>query len=188
MQTKQMLRTNMKSRLKEMTNKEKVELDDRILENLFTYDPYKEAETIGLTVAMKNEVNTKKVIEHSWSVGKKVAVPKCHPEDKSMTFRYLNSWDELETVYFGLKEPKPELTKACEPKNIQLLVIPGLLFDENGYRIGFGGGYYDRFLQQYENQTVSLAYSIQLVEKLPVEPFDLPVETLITDKKILRFT
>ncbi|MCA0986040.1 5-formyltetrahydrofolate cyclo-ligase [Guptibacillus algicola] len=188
MQTKHKWRTEMKDRLKELSEDEKSKYDHQLLEQLFTYEPYKSANTIGLTIAMKNEVDTRKIIEHAWSVGKKVAVPKCHPEDKTMTFRYLTSWNELETVYFGLQEPKPEVTEECSPEEIQLLIVPGLLFDERGYRIGFGGGYYDRFLQHYHNSTVSLAYDIQLVKELPVEPFDLPVGALITDKKILSFT
>ncbi|WP_377888490.1 5-formyltetrahydrofolate cyclo-ligase [Alkalihalobacillus sp. R86527] len=188
MQTKHRLRTEMKNRLKELSDGEKRKRDDQLLEQLFTYEPYKRANTIGLTIAMKKEVDTRKIIEHAWSAGKKVAVPKCEPKDKTMTFRYLRSWDELETVYFGLQEPKPELTEECTPEQIQLLIVPGLLFDERGYRIGFGGGYYDRFLQKYSNKTVSLAYGFQLVKEIPVEPFDLPVGALITDETIMSFS
>lgn len=175
----------MKSKLEELTESEKRSLDDRILNYLFTYDSYKSAKTIGLTIAMKNEVDTRKIIEHAWAQGKEVAVPKCNPEDKTMTFRYLTGWDEIETVYFGLKEPKPEVTKVCHPHEIELLIVPGLLFDKRGYRIGFGGGYYDRYLNQYPNKTVSLGYHFQLVEELPVESFDIPVQSLITDESII---
>lgn len=185
-QSKHEWRTNMKARLNEITAHDKETLDKEIVERLFTYEPYLKAETIGLTIAMKSEVDTKKIIESAWADGKKVAVPKCNPKSKQMTFYYLTGWDQLETVYFGLKEPKPEETFICHSHEIDLLVVPGLIFDHKGYRIGFGGGFYDRFLQKYPNETVSLAYEFQLVDSVPVESFDLPVQSIITNEQILN--
>ncbi len=184
-QSKHEWRTNMKARLNEITPNEKEKLDNEIKEQLFTYKHYLRSETIGLTIAMKNEVNTKSIIEAAWSEGKKVAVPKCDPKSKQMTFYYLTEWNQLETVYFGLKEPKPEETIICHTHEIDLLVVPGLIFDQKGYRIGFGGGFYDRFLQNYPNATVSLAYEFQLVDSVPVESFDIPVQAIITNEQLL---
>ncbi len=186
MQSKHEWRTNMKIKLKEITAADKVNLDQQILDRLYTYKPYTNAETIGLTVAMKGEINTKEIIERAWSEGKRVAVPKCNPKTKQMTFYYLTEWDQLEIVYFGLEEPRPEKTEMCPPDEIELLLVPGLIFDRNGFRIGFGGGYYDRYLKDYSNSTVSLAYQFQVVENVPTETFDLPVEAIITDEQIVK--
>ncbi|WP_347549602.1 5-formyltetrahydrofolate cyclo-ligase [Pseudalkalibacillus hwajinpoensis] len=188
MQSKHEWRTKMKTRLSELTASEKELLDNDILERLFTYDSYLKAQTVGLTIAMKNEVNTQKIIERAWLDGKKVAVPKCDPKSKQMTFYYLTEWNQLETVYFGLKEPKPDKTYICDSRDINLLLVPGLIFDMQGFRIGFGGGYYDRYLQNYPNETVSLAYEIQVTEAVPTESFDLPVQALITNEQIVHFT
>jgi 5-formyltetrahydrofolate cyclo-ligase len=186
MQSKHEWRTNMKIKLKQIRDDEKVQLDQQILDHLYTYEPYLKAETIGLTVAKKDEINTKKIIEKAWTCKKRVAVPKCNPETKQMTFHYLTAWDQLESVYFGLEEPRPDETEICPPEEIDLLLVPGLIFDRSGFRIGFGGGFYDRYLKRYKNATVSLAYHFQLVEKVPTETFDLPVETIITDEQIVH--
>ena len=186
MQRKHEWRTNMKTKLKELAAEEKLKLDQQILDRLYTYKPYTNAETLGLTVAMKGEINTKEIIEKAWNSGKRVAVPKCNPKTKQMTFYYLTEWDQLEKVYFGLEEPRPDKTEMCPPDEIDLLLVPGLIFDRNGFRIGFGGGYYDRYLEDYSNSTVSLAYHFQVVEDVPTETFDLPVEAIITDKQIVN--
>ncbi len=185
MQLKHEWRTKMKAQLGEISAEEREHLDNKVLEQLVTYQPYLNAGTIGLTVAMKHEINTTKIIERAWNDGKKVAVPKCHPESKQMIFHYLTNWNQLETVYFGLKEPKEEETPVCPNREIDLLLVPGLIFDRKGFRIGFGGGYYDRYLQEYSNETVSLAYEIQLVEAVPVESFDIPVQTIISNERIV---
>ncbi len=186
MQSKHEWRTNMKVKLKEISADKKILLDEQIRERLYTYEPFKKAETIGLTVAMKGEINTKKIIEKAWTDGKRVAVPKCNPKTKQMTFRYLTEWDHLESVYFGLEEPRPDKTVVCTPEEINLLLVPGLIFDLNGFRIGFGGGFYDRYLQHYSNSTVSLAYQFQVVEKVPTESFDVPVEAIITNEQLVN--
>ncbi|WP_226656921.1 5-formyltetrahydrofolate cyclo-ligase [Pseudalkalibacillus hwajinpoensis] len=186
MQSKHEWRTNMKLKINEIRPEEKALLDQQILNRLYTYEPYNTAETIGLTVAMKGEINTKEIIEKAWTDGKRVAVPKCNPKTKQMTFHYLTEWDQLEKVYFGLEEPHPDKTALCPSVEIDLLLVPGLIFDRHGFRIGFGGGYYDRYLKRYTNSTVSLAYEFQLVEKVPTETFDLPVQAIITNDRIVN--
>ena len=80
-----------------------------------------------------------------------------------MDFRILDCFDQLESVYFGLLEPIESKTKKVEPKEIDLMIVPGLGFDKDGFRLGVGGGYYDRFLQNYNGNTLSLAFQEQMV-------------------------
>ncbi|WLD92070.1 5-formyltetrahydrofolate cyclo-ligase [Alkalihalobacillus sp. AL-G] len=177
--TKQEIRKSIQKQLVKMPKQEREHLSRHIRDNLFATKEWKSAETIGVTVSRGAEIDTYPIIRRGWEDGKSVVVPKCHPGDFSMDFRKLQSFDELETVYFGLKEPIIEETQSVSPDQIDLLIVPGLAYDESGYRVGFGGGYYDRYLQRYSNRTVSLLFPSQLVNELPRESFDFPVDGLI---------
>lgn len=152
-----------------------------LLKHLTASDVWKKAETIGITVAQGFEWDTKPIIEAGWKENKTVAVPKCEPKEKRLTFYTLEEYDQLEVVYYNLLEPKPDASLKLTKQKIDVLIVPGLLFDKQGYRIGFGGGFYDRFLTDFPNTTVSLLHSSQLMEDLPKEEFDIPVQYLITE-------
>lgn len=83
-------------------------------------------------------------------------------------------------------EPKEHETDAVSKEEIDLVIVPGLLYNRAGYRVGFGGGYYDRFLKDYRGYTISLAFSFQLIDHLPHEEYDIPVGKMITEKEIIR--
>ncbi|MCG1022640.1 5-formyltetrahydrofolate cyclo-ligase [Sutcliffiella horikoshii] len=153
-----------------------------IQEKLFASIEWKEAETIGVTISRFPEVNTESIIIRAWHEGKKVVVPKCFPKDKRMGFYYLDDFKQLETVYYGLKEPILSEVSACPKESIDLMLVPGLLFDKEGYRIGFGGGYYDRYLVDFTGVKVSLAFSQQLVKKVPRDSYDIPVHKIVTNE------
>ena len=116
--------------------------------------------------------------------GKQIVIPKCLPKERKMDFRKLERFDQLESVYSGLLEPIESKTNLVEPSDIDLLIVPGIAFDSEGFRMGFGGGYYDRFLQSFKGNTVSLAFQEQIVSDLPKEDHDIPVEKIITDEAI----
>src|SRR5699024_4104882 len=103
-----------------------------------------------------------------------------------LVFYKIDSFEQVEKQLHGLQEPISEETIAMEKSQIDLLVVPGLVFDKAGFRIGFGGGYYDRFLVDYPNETVSLLSQSQLVNEIPVEEFDKPVEYLIVENQIMK--
>src|SRR5699024_2094055 len=98
----------------------------------------------------------------------------------------INQIDELKPGYAGIYEPDPEITTYKNKSENDLLIVPGLVFDENGFRIGFGGGFYDRFLEDYQGITVSLAAEYQRVKKLLRQTFDKNIKHINTDKKHLR--
>jgi 5-formyltetrahydrofolate cyclo-ligase len=100
-----------------------------------------------------------------------------------MQFYEISSFDQLEIVYMQLHEPNPNKTNKVESENISYLIVPGVVFDLSGFRIGYGGGYYDRFLSNYDGPTISIAFDEQLIEIVPSENFDVPVQLLITDKR-----
>ncbi|WP_057911735.1 5-formyltetrahydrofolate cyclo-ligase [Peribacillus muralis] len=182
---KKKLRQQIKDRLMKLTKEEHEEHSNKIAENLFSLEEWQKAKTIGITISIHPEVSTLRIIEQAWREGKKVAVPKCDPHQKSMEFKKISSFDELESVYHGLLEPVANTAKATKDE-LDVLIVPGLAFTIEGFRLGFGGGYYDRFLPGYKGATLALAYELQLVEELPIDVHDIAVGKLITPTKILR--
>lgn len=156
-------------------------MSNQIAHRLYENTYWKTAATIGITISKGKEVNTYPIIQQGWEEGKKIAVPKCYPKEKRMEFRYIHSFDQLESVYFGLKEPIVAETELCEAKEIDLMIVPGIVFDPKGYRIGYGGGYYDRYLKHFHQQTISLAFSCQIIDKIPFDDHDIPVKQIITE-------
>lgn len=185
-QQKEALRKKMKATLNRMKNEEYKELSGKVAGVLFTTDEWKNADTIGITVSRGKELDTSYIIRKAWEEGKNLAIPKCIHKTKEMDFRLFTDYSQLEIVYFGLQEPKVETTTAVSPNQIDLLIVPGLIYDEKGYRIGFGGGYFDRYLANYRNNTITLAFDLQVVDEIPKEDFDLPVQKIITDKRVIQ--
>ncbi len=183
---KKILRNNMSTQLKAMDRMTYEQLSYMIGSTLIETDVWKNSSTIGLTVSRSPEVDTWQLIREGWKQGKKIVVPKCIPSTKEMSFRNISDFTELEDSFFGLFEPIESRTDEVPKNEIDLLVVPGLIYNRKGYRIGFGGGYYDRFLEGFSGQTVSLAFSRQLTEELPIEEHDIPVDKVITEKEVIE--
>ncbi|WP_175991040.1 5-formyltetrahydrofolate cyclo-ligase [Bacillus sp. Marseille-Q1617] len=157
-----------------------------IEQRLFQTEGWKNSEVIAVTVSKQPEVNTWNIIKRGWEEGKKICVPKCKPSTKELTFYELISFTALEKVYYDLYEPVPSLTNQVHKEIIQEVIVPGLAYTKKGYRLGFGGGYYDRFLSGYNGRTLSLAFDEQMVDSLPVESFDVPVDEIITESATIQ--
>lgn len=185
LEDKKIIRKNIIEALSLIKKPQYEQLSYEIANNLYSDTYWKEAKTIGVTVSKTPEVDTFQIIRRAWEEGKQVVVPKCLPKTKEMSFRLLSRFDQLETVYYGLFEPIECETQEVTPSKIDLIIVPGVAFSDRGYRIGFGGGYYDRFLATYTGHTVSLAFDPQLISTLPVEEHDIPVEKIITSKKVI---
>lgn len=179
--TKPFLRQKMISFLKNISSEEKVAIEKKLEENLFKSEEWKAAKRVGVTLSQGFEWNTLGVIERAWQEGKIVCAPKCIPKTKAMIFYDFNSLEQLEKGFYNLIEPKIQETKEVSKTEIDLVLVPGLIFDTKGFRIGFGGGYYDRFLSDFPNHTAALIYSKQLTAGFPIESFDIPVQNLITE-------
>ena len=175
----------MKETLKTMDRITYEHLSHQIAKSLYGTDEWKKAAVIGITVSHFPEVDTWQIIRKGWEEGKKMVIPKCIPASKEMMFRSISSFNQLESVYFGLFEPMEEETEAITRDAIDTLIVPGLAYDREGYRIGFGGGYYDRFLMDLKAKTISLAFQKQIESSLPRETYDIPVGKIITDQEII---
>ncbi len=159
-------------------------LSEQIAENLYSTSYWQKANVIGITISRFPEVNTYPIIEKAWREGKTVTVPKCIPKTRKLDFRKITDFSQCEKGYFQLIEPLINQTEAVEKNSIDLLIVPGLAFTENGERIGFGGGYYDRYLEQFNGPTLSLAFEIQIVQQLPLEEHDFQIDQIISEANI----
>lgn len=181
MKNKNQLRNEMKQRLYKMKESDYILFCSEIKAKLLQSKEWHEATTIGITIATGREVETISIIEAGWKEGKEIVVPKCSPKEKKLNFYQIVSFQEVEESFYSLKEPITTLTPFVEKEQIDLLIVPGLIFDKQGFRIGFGGGYYDRYLDGYHKNTVALAFDFQLVDEIPNEAFDIPVKKIITN-------
>jgi len=154
----------------------------KICERLFSLEEYRKASVIYAYMDCKNEVETGDIIRHALKTGKKVAMPKVLGE--RIQFFYIRSLEEdLEDGYFGIREPKEEHPACTEDA---LLVMPGVAFDEGCHRVGYGGGFYDRFLQENPKlTTVALAFEFQVQKEVPFENFDIRPGKIITEKRVI---
>ncbi|UJZ88404.1 5-formyltetrahydrofolate cyclo-ligase [Heyndrickxia coagulans] len=180
------MRREMIGWLKRLDFSEKQAIEEKLQQILFSSGLWKNAGTVGVTVSQHFEWDTKRIIETGWAQGKTICVPKCVPKEKALVFYQLDDFTQLKKSFFNLLEPEPEETVKIEKQAIDLLIVPGLVFDKKGFRIGFGGGYYDRFLAGFPNQTVSLVHSYQLKEHVPSESYDIPVRQIVTESGMLK--
>ena len=152
--------------------------ENQILALFFASKQWRNAQSVALVKAVDFEFDTDKVMQQAFLEGKKVLVPKSLPE-RQLAFYEVDKQTEYKTTKFGVKEP---LSNLFLPKEeIDLIIVPGLLFSSQGYRIGFGGGFYDRYLADYQGKTCSLVFSEQLLDDWEVEKFDIPVQKIYTD-------
>ncbi|QED48635.1 5-formyltetrahydrofolate cyclo-ligase [Cytobacillus dafuensis] len=182
---KQFLRKEIMAKLDNIEKPQYEHFSYLIAKNLYQDSYWKESKTIGITISKQSEVDTYQIIRKAWEEGKQIVIPKCLPKLREMVFRTFCQFDQLECVYSGLFEPIEAETEEVSKSDIDLLIIPGLAFTEKGFRLGFGGGYYDRYLTEYKGRTVSLAFHPQIVSDLPIEYHDMPVNKIITPSKVL---
>lgn len=173
---KKALRDRIRQQKRQMTP-EQIEKAGKKLKDLFVKtDYYKNAKAIYGYLPYNQEIRTVPILEQALLDGKKVAVPKVYGD--TMRFIWLQDLSRVEKGYAGIPEPVYDEPVADDPE--ALVLMPGLAFDKNGNRMGYGGGYYDKFLaQEPAHPTVALCYSFQMVEHIPVEEYDIPVNCVL---------
>lgn len=170
------LRKQIRELKRQMTQAQIDAASQRLAELFFATDYYRKANTIYGYLPYNQEVRTVPILRQALLDGKRVAVPKVYGEE--MRFIYLNDLELVEAGYAGIPEPLADEPVAQDAT--ALVLMPGLAFDRQGHRIGYGGGFYDRFLAlEPEHPTVALCYAFQLLDKLETEEFDVPVDCVL---------
>lgn len=180
------LRQEYKELRREMSPADKKRLDDKIACRLFKTWQYCKQDTLLTYVSTAIEVDTFNIIQNAWRDGKRVAVPRCVDGQREMEFYFIRSLDDLEVRTFHVLEPIPERCEQLTNFSRGLCIVPALSFDYKGYRLGYGGGYYDRFLAKFTGYTVGLCYASCVRKTMIKSKYDRPVELLITDKYLRR--
>lgn len=165
--------------------KDKADRDNAVYINFIESNLYKEAHQIFCYAALDDEINTEKIISKALSDGKKVALPVCLDLNGAMQFYYINSFDDIKTGTYGIKEPNTEICSKANDFSGAVCVVPALSFDMFGYRLGYGKGYYDRFLENFTSISVGLCYNSFLCKELPVDKYDKCVNCIFTENKII---
>lgn len=170
------LRREIRARKRAMTEVEIEERSARLAQLFFASRAYQNAKTIYGYLPYNQEVRTVPMLERALKDGKKVAVPKVYGEE--MKFLYLDDLNAVAKGYAGIPEPIADEPVAHD--ETALVLMPGLAFDPQGHRIGYGGGFYDKFLAAEPNHpTLALCYEFQMLPKLDVEDHDIPVDTVL---------
>ena len=169
-----------------LSEQERCVLDESITQKLLATPEYAEATTVLTYVSVSSEVSTRIFIEHALRDGKTVAVPRCMPGHR-LEFVAITSLDQLVSAPFNLLEPPKDLpTLTEEHLDDSICIVPALLVDKKGYRLGYGAGFYDRFLLTYSGKKICLAYQQNLSKtELPHTEFDVPVDMVITESAVL---
>lgn len=182
MQIKSELRQFYRAKRKSIADKELK--DRRICENFLNSALYTDSKTILCYAALKDEINTDYIIEKALRDGKGVAVPICTDKNGSMEFYYINSLSELCEGTYGIREPNPDISIKVDDYSGSLCLVPALAFDKSGHRLGYGKGYYDRFIKKFIIISAGLCYNELLSDALPAEKHDEAVDFIITENEI----
>ncbi|MBN1571643.1 MAG: 5-formyltetrahydrofolate cyclo-ligase [Deltaproteobacteria bacterium] len=171
-----------------LDNREVARKSEIICRKLIETPFFEDAVYLGLYSPVRNEVKTDNIFDFAKGLGKRVGFPITSKSIGRLLFFEVEALEELSVGTFGINEP-PSLKKSfISLDKIDLLIIPGVVFDERGHRVGYGGGYYDRLTGENDLRAVkaALAFDMQIVENLPAEPHDKKVDYIITESRMIK--
>jgi len=160
----------------------------KIISHLREIPSFSKAKTIMCYFARGSEVPTKNLILELLNSGRRVVLPRADTTDKTMTPYFVDSIEDVELASYGIMEPKLNC-KICKTQDIDVILVPGVAFDLNGHRLGYGLGFYDKFLIGAKCETIGLAYDETICEDcLPIEPHDIALTHLVSERRIIHIT
>ena len=163
----------------------KAQMDEKICRSFISLATYRYASVLLMYAPKGTEVDIFPIARQALADGKKVAFPRCIPESHDMEYHYVTSLDQLKKGAYGLLEPSEDLPIYDRSSTApSACIVPALVYDKNGYRLGYGKGYYDRYLGSYPGSKVGMIYSDFIINDLPRGRFDLSVDFIATEKGI----
>ncbi len=185
---KMRLRAEYRARRRTLSPNEKRHRDEKIMSTVRRLPAYQHNETVFTYVSTALEIDTTALIERMLADGKRVAVPRCVPDTCEMVFYYIRSLNELHEGAFGIREPAPNEENRVRDLAKGLCLVPAFCYDRDGHRLGYGKGYYDRFLAHFGGQTAGLCYHDFVCDTLPHGPFDRAVDGIVTEQGVQNRT
>lgn len=163
--------------------------DTAILENLQSLPEFQAARTVLSYLSFGDEVDTRSAIELAWASNKEVALPRTVRRQHRLRFYRIDNFDGLVPASFGGLEPKCEKDLRVHARSVEdaICIVPGIVYDRRGFRLGYGGGYYDRFIDRFAGTTIGVCREATLSKRnLPTDEFDRRVDILVTDAQVVR--
>lgn len=175
--TKTELRKKLIEKRKNLSAGYRQSADYKIFQSIIDFEAYQKANTIFCFVSTEDEVNTHLIIKHALNCGKSVVVPKCISKGIMNAYQ-IHSFEDLESGKYGILEPKP-YCKLVYPEEIDVAIIPCLSCNAEGYRIGYGGGFYDRYLRNQQFLKIAICYEELILDEIPTDSYDEKVDIII---------
>lgn len=182
---KKQMRRDVKEKRQSMPAELKAFFDKKICNKLLNLWAVRETETFLCYVSTAIEVDTKMFINSLLASGKRVAVPRCVEGKSEMNFFFINSLDELLPGAFGVLEPVADEKNLLTETENTICIVPAFMFDKNGFRLGYGKGYYDRYLSRYKGSTIGICYDENITDELFHGKYDRAVDLVLTEKQII---
>ena len=187
MQTKEILRKKIRKALSEISEDKRSRESHLICAQMYSLDVFTHAKHIAAYIPMRHEIDITPLLHEILKTQKKLSIPKCLPNFQ-MNFKQIHNLEEdLQSGAYGILEPKGYLLSA-DYDTIDLVIVPALAVDIHGYRLGHGGGYYDRFLKEHGHKMLkcTLIYEDMLLQDLPCEPHDACMDVILTQERIVH--
>lgn len=187
---KRVLREEVLAKRDALGEEKRREKSQKIRSILSQLEEFKQASTIMVFLDFGGEVETTELAQQVLDQGKRLIVPRCAPKGVLIPAIIKDLEEDLEPGMWGIREPKKEGLVEVDPLEIDCLIMPGVAFDLEGNRLGYGGGFYDRFLERVRPETprIAIAFHCQIVDKVPVGEFDKKIHMLVTEQGIIRFS
>ncbi len=182
MQIKNELRKMYKEIRKNVENRN--EKNTLINDFLCNSDCFKNCDTVLFYAALSDEVNLDFSIKYAIDNNKKVALPVCIDNNGKMQYYYIRSLDDVKIGAFGVREPDVNFCTLVDDFTDAICIVPAIAFDKSGYRLGYGKGYYDRFLCNFDGISIGISYDECITQKLCVDSFDIPVDYIVTQSGV----
>lgn len=186
---KKALRQEIIGKRSQLTEEEILEKSSKIKNRLFQLEEFKSANFIFSFISFGDEIHTHDIIKETLAMNKRVGVPITIDKPRKLLVSEIKDFnEELEIGYYNILAPKKEFERIVPPDLINLVLVPGLAFDSDGYRTGYGGGYYDRFFANANKNIVKigLCFDLQIVSEVPRDIYDIPVDYIITEDRIIK--
>lgn len=189
--SRQDIRQFIRQRRRALTSAQQIEFGQQAAARMLDWPPVVMAQTVAVFLSFDGELDTQPLIEQLWQAGKRVYLPVLHPFSAgNLLFLHYHPQSQLVTNRLKISEPKLDVRDVLPLDQLDVLITPLVAFDEHGQRLGMGGGFYDRTLQNWQAhgiQPVGYAHDCQQVEALPVEEWDIPLPAVVTPAKVWQW-
>ena len=182
---KRTIRKEVLKRRDAITATDKKAKDDLIKNNLLTLPEFDKARVILFYASYKSEVDTFDLMRYCFTNSKKIALPKVDPLSSELVIYKINDLSELSLGYQNIPEPNVSEERIMNVSDIDLIIVPGVAFDDQCNRLGYGNGFYDKMLNEKSSPAVALSYEEQIMDSLPVQSHDIKMDIIVTDARII---